>query len=181
VADKRVLTDGKQTLELYHLAGPITPHYADRLLPEGEGPHRSRCLHAWPANAPPGLFRKRPSIYNDNLQRLKLNVEQITPLHGRLATINDLKKAIGRISYASFYYLGAAQRKVSGSSMLPLPVYTATCGYGQSGRVRPLYVRKVGRQNGIRRFTFFDPLFKSSHLSNTFGLRHPGSEPFRVP
>src|SRR5262245_53809250 len=31
---------------------------------------------------------------------------------------------------------GAAQTKFAASSMLPVPLYFATCGYGQSGRVR---------------------------------------------
>ena len=33
-----------------------------------------------------------------NLQRLKLPVEQIAPLHRRLVTMSDLLKAIGRTS-----------------------------------------------------------------------------------
>jgi len=31
----------------------------------------------------------------DNINRLKLDVQQIAPLHGRLVTISDLQKSIG--------------------------------------------------------------------------------------
>jgi hypothetical protein len=32
----------------------------------------------------------------EQIHRLNLDVQQITPLHGRLVTIADLKKAIGQ-------------------------------------------------------------------------------------
>ncbi len=97
VAEKRVLTDGKQTLELYHLAGT---NHADTMLigylPKAKVLIEADVYTPGPANAPPGPVSKEAVNLYDNLQRLKLNVEQITPLHGRLATINDLKKAIGQ-------------------------------------------------------------------------------------
>jgi hypothetical protein len=34
----------------------------------------------------------------DNIQRLKLDVVQIAPLHGRLVTFSDLRAAIGKSS-----------------------------------------------------------------------------------
>jgi len=34
----------------------------------------------------------------DNIRRLKLDVQQIAPIHGRWVTINDLRAAIGRPS-----------------------------------------------------------------------------------
>jgi hypothetical protein len=49
-----------------------------------------------PANAPPGqVVRENVNLY-ENIERLNLDVQQITPLHGRLVTINDLRKAIGQ-------------------------------------------------------------------------------------
>ena len=36
----------------------------------------------------------------------------------------------------TFDYLGLPWEKFAASSMLPLPLYTATCGYTQRGRVR---------------------------------------------
>ena len=34
----------------------------------------------------------------DNLQRLKINVETIAPLHGNVATMSDMLKALGKSS-----------------------------------------------------------------------------------
>jgi len=48
-----------------------------------------------PANAPSGPPTKENINLNDNIKRLKLDVQQITPLHGRLVTIADLKKVVG--------------------------------------------------------------------------------------
>ena len=48
-------------------------------------------------NAPPPATPNPFSVnFYDNIQRLKLDVKQIAPLHGRLATMDDLRKAIGR-------------------------------------------------------------------------------------
>jgi glyoxylase-like metal-dependent hydrolase (beta-lactamase superfamily II) len=99
VADKRVLTDGKQTLELYHLAG--TQH-ADTML-IGYLPKAKILIEAdvWnpaPANAPPGPVAKENVNLYEQIRKLNLDVEQITPLHGRLVTIDDLAKVIGRAS-----------------------------------------------------------------------------------
>lgn len=97
VADKRVLSDGTQTLELYHLAGT---NHADTML-IGYLPKQKVLIDAdvyTPAapNAPPAPPSKEAINLYDNLQRLKLDVRTITPLHGRLATIDDLRKAIGQ-------------------------------------------------------------------------------------
>jgi len=47
------------------------------------------------ADAPPGPVVKESVNLYDNIKRLKLDVQQITPLHGRVVTIDDLRKAIG--------------------------------------------------------------------------------------
>lgn len=97
VADKRVLTDGTRTLELYHLAG--TDHATTMLI--GYLPKEKVLIEAdvytpGPPNAPAGSVVKENVNLYDNIQRLKLDVQQITPLHGRLVTIADLRKAIGQ-------------------------------------------------------------------------------------
>ena len=49
-----------------------------------------------PAGAPAGaVVRESVNLY-ENIERLKLDVQQITPLHGRLVTIADLRQAIGK-------------------------------------------------------------------------------------
>jgi glyoxylase-like metal-dependent hydrolase (beta-lactamase superfamily II) len=96
VADKRVLTDGTRTLELYHLQGSS---HADTMLigylPKEKVLIEADVYNPAPANAPPAPPTRENINLNDNLKRLKLDVQQITPLHGRLVTIADLRKAIG--------------------------------------------------------------------------------------
>jgi hypothetical protein len=98
VSDKKVLTDGSRTLELYHLqdsghntATLIAYLPAERILMYGDG-----------YNPPPGDDPRDPTrtpefgmdLYN-NVQRLKLNVARIAPVHGRVVPYDNLKKAIG--------------------------------------------------------------------------------------
>ncbi|MGH9329719.1 MAG: MBL fold metallo-hydrolase, partial [Vicinamibacterales bacterium] len=48
-------------------------------------------------NAPPPATPNPFSVnLYENIQRLKLDVKQIAPLHGRLVTMDDLRKAIGK-------------------------------------------------------------------------------------
>jgi glyoxylase-like metal-dependent hydrolase (beta-lactamase superfamily II) len=96
VADKRVLTDGTQILELHHLQGS---NHTDTML-LGYLPKQKVLIEAdvytpAPANAPAAPPTKETLNLNDNIKRLKLDVQQITPLHGRLVTIADLKKLVG--------------------------------------------------------------------------------------
>jgi glyoxylase-like metal-dependent hydrolase (beta-lactamase superfamily II) len=98
VTDKKVLTDGSRTLELHHIQG--SPHDAgflmaylpqDRILVEVDA-------YAPPAaNAPPPATPS-PLAVNlyENIKRLKLEVNAIAPLHGRLSTLADLAAAIGK-------------------------------------------------------------------------------------
>jgi len=96
VGDKRVLADGTQTLELYHLQGT---NHADTMLigylPKAKVLIEADVYNPAPPNAPPGPVVKENVNLYEQINRLKLDVQQITPLHGRLVTIADLKKAIG--------------------------------------------------------------------------------------
>jgi hypothetical protein len=49
-------------------------------------------------NAPPAPPTKETLVLNDNIQRLKLDVQQIAPIHGRLVTIQEFRRAVGRTS-----------------------------------------------------------------------------------
>jgi glyoxylase-like metal-dependent hydrolase (beta-lactamase superfamily II) len=97
VADKRVLTDGTQTLELYRLQGT---NHADPMLigylPKAKVLIEADVYNPAPPNAPPGPVVKENANLYENIKRLNLDVQQITPLHGRLMTISDLRKAIGQ-------------------------------------------------------------------------------------
>jgi glyoxylase-like metal-dependent hydrolase (beta-lactamase superfamily II) len=99
ILDKRILTDGTQTLELYKIQGSnhadtmlIAYLPKDRLLVEAD---------MWnpPAqpNAPSltGIAATEPLNLWSNIQRLKLDVAQIAPLHGKLVPFADFQRAIG--------------------------------------------------------------------------------------
>jgi glyoxylase-like metal-dependent hydrolase (beta-lactamase superfamily II) len=98
VGDKRVLTDGSRTVELYHLqgsghnAGTLIAYLpAERILMYGDG-----------YNPPPGDDPRDPTRTPEygldlirNVQRLKLNVARIAPVHGRIVPFENMKKALG--------------------------------------------------------------------------------------
>lgn len=48
------------------------------------------------AEAPPGAPNPLAANLYDNIQRLKLDVKQIAPIHGRVVPIADLRKAAGK-------------------------------------------------------------------------------------
>ncbi len=97
VADKRVLSDGTRTLELYHLQGS---NHADAMLigylPKEKVLIEADVYNPAPANAAPGPVVKESVNLYENIKRLNLDVQQIAPLHGRLVMMSDLQKAIGR-------------------------------------------------------------------------------------
>jgi glyoxylase-like metal-dependent hydrolase (beta-lactamase superfamily II) len=96
VTDKRVLTDGTRTLELHALEGS---NHADTMLigylPKEKVLVEADVFNPPAPNAPPGPVVKENVNLLDNIKRLKLDVQQIAPLHGRLVTIGDLRKATG--------------------------------------------------------------------------------------
>ena len=97
VDDKHVLTDGKRSIEVHHIAGSghndafvMVYLPAEKLLIQAD---------AWaptPPNVPPPAVPSPFAInLNENIQRLKLDVRQIAALHGpRLATRADFSAAI---------------------------------------------------------------------------------------
>jgi glyoxylase-like metal-dependent hydrolase (beta-lactamase superfamily II) len=97
VRDKRVLTDGARTVEIYHIAGNahcegLLMVYLpkEKLLSEAD-------VFTPPAagTAPP--MPPSPFTVNlvDNLKTLNLAVDRILPLHGRMVPIADLHTAVG--------------------------------------------------------------------------------------
>ncbi len=98
IADKRVLSDGTRRLELYRLQ---SSNHADTMI-VGYLPKERILIEADvytppAANAPPptAVNAEAANLYA-NIERLKLDVLPILPLHGRQVTINDLRAAIGR-------------------------------------------------------------------------------------
>jgi hypothetical protein len=98
VGDKRVLTDGTRTVEIYHIGGNLHDDGLlmvylpkEKLLSEAD-------VYTPPApNAPPPASAN-PNTVNlaDNMARLGLTVNQLLPLHGRWVRVADLNTAIGR-------------------------------------------------------------------------------------
>ena len=99
VSEKYVMTDGKQTIEVYPTAGDThTKEYTfiylpgPRILVEADAFSPGPPDAAPPATPPPNAV----ALY-DEIQRLKLNVSTIAPIHGRGAVpIAELRKFIGK-------------------------------------------------------------------------------------
>lgn len=98
VNGRRVLSDKAQTIELHvlrdspHNEGLVVAYFPkDKFLVEAD------VFTPPPLDAPPPATAD-PLARNlyDNIQRLKLDVQRIVPIHGRIATIEELKKAIGQ-------------------------------------------------------------------------------------
>lgn len=99
-SDKHVLSDGVRTMELHHVRG--NPHNdaiilvylpTEKLLIEAD------VYTPGPPNAPPPAVANPFSVnLYENIERLKLDVGRIAPIHGRVVTLADLLKAIGRTS-----------------------------------------------------------------------------------
>jgi len=97
VGEKRVITDGTRTVELYHITG--SPHSKSMLmvyLPK-EKMLIEADLYSPPATppaagAPPPVFPFAANLV-ENIDRLGLAVETIVPIHGRVVPMSDLRAA----------------------------------------------------------------------------------------
>jgi len=99
VKDKYEITDGNQTLDLY-LTSP-NDHNGDMMI--GYLPKLKVLIEAdlfTPAApnapAPPPVAMTFANQLYDNLQRLKLDVTTIAPLHGRVVPYGDMLKMLGK-------------------------------------------------------------------------------------
>jgi glyoxylase-like metal-dependent hydrolase (beta-lactamase superfamily II) len=104
---KYVLTDGARVVELYRLEdfthhdGTLVAYFPKEKLLFQADAYNPQALDAAPPNP--------PSPYNvsllDNIQRLKLDVQRIIPVHypvdARVVTVNELNRWIGRSENAA--------------------------------------------------------------------------------
>jgi glyoxylase-like metal-dependent hydrolase (beta-lactamase superfamily II) len=96
--DKLVLQDATRTLEIHHIAGNL---HADGLilayLPKEKLLMEADVYTPAAPNTPP-LAQPNPFSVNlhDNIGGLKLEVDRILPLHGRIVSLAELLGAIGR-------------------------------------------------------------------------------------
>jgi glyoxylase-like metal-dependent hydrolase (beta-lactamase superfamily II) len=102
-ADKYVLSDGERTIEIHRIAGS---GHSDDLglvyLPKEKVLIEADAYTPTAADVPPP---KTPNPYSvnlyENIQKLKLDVNQIAALHGpRVVTLADLRTAIGQTKLA---------------------------------------------------------------------------------
>jgi glyoxylase-like metal-dependent hydrolase (beta-lactamase superfamily II) len=98
--DKRVLSDSTRTMELYliqgnsHHDGIIMAYLPkEKLLVEADV-----FTPAAPNAAPPAQPNPDNVALYDNIERLKLSVDQILPIHGRKVPLAELQKSMGKAS-----------------------------------------------------------------------------------
>ena len=99
VSDKSVITDGKQTIEIYATGGDThTNEYTLIYLPKQRILVEGDAYSPGPADAPPPPMPPPNAVkLHDEIERLKLNVATIAAIHGRGAVpLAELKKFIGK-------------------------------------------------------------------------------------
>ena len=100
MTDKHVVTDGTRTMELHltqgsgHNAGLIMAYLPrERILIEADS------FSPPPPGAPPPAVISPYSVnLYENIERLRLAVQRIVPIHGRVVPLADLRRVIGRAS-----------------------------------------------------------------------------------
>ena len=96
-ADKRVLTDGTNTLELHHIRGNL--HHDGLLmayLPKQKVLIQADAFHPRPGAKPYPSPPQFTVNFYENIQRLKLDVAQVLHIHGGADPIAVVAKAAGR-------------------------------------------------------------------------------------
>ncbi|HEX4138273.1 MAG TPA: MBL fold metallo-hydrolase [Bryobacteraceae bacterium] len=97
VGEKKILTDGTHTIELYHIPNEHNEGMLIAYLPKEKIVVEADLYTPGAANAPtPNPVSPYTVALVDNLDRLKLNYDKILGLHGRMATKDELLKAAGR-------------------------------------------------------------------------------------
>lgn len=97
VTEKRILTDGTHSIELYHVPnqhneGMLIAYFPKEKIVVEADLYTPPAAGAQPPN-PPSPYTVQ---LLDNLDKLKLNYEKVVGLHGRMATKDELLKAAGR-------------------------------------------------------------------------------------
>jgi glyoxylase-like metal-dependent hydrolase (beta-lactamase superfamily II) len=96
VVDKRVFTDDTNTLELYRLSTDHDDTMLVAYLPKAKLLVEADMWNPPAANAPPPPAVS-PVVVQlvDGIKKLNIDVQQIAGLHGRLATVQELRTAAG--------------------------------------------------------------------------------------
>ncbi len=97
VGEKKVLTDGTHVIELYHVPNPHNEGMLIAYLPKEKILVEADLYTPGAPNAPtPNPVSPYTLSLVENLDRLKLDYEKILALHGRMATKDELMKAVGK-------------------------------------------------------------------------------------
>jgi glyoxylase-like metal-dependent hydrolase (beta-lactamase superfamily II) len=97
VGEKRVLTDGTHTIELYHVPNAHNEGMLIAYLPREKIVVEADLYTPGAPGAPaPNPVSPYTVSLLENLDRLKLDYDKILGLHGRMATKDELLKAAGR-------------------------------------------------------------------------------------
>jgi len=96
MGDSRTISDGVRSLEIFHIRGnahndAILMAYlpAEKIVIEAD------VFTPPPAGAPLGPPNNFATNFYENVQRLKLDIQQIASLHGRVVTMDYFLKAMG--------------------------------------------------------------------------------------
>jgi len=96
VVDKRVFTDETNTLELYRLSTDHNDTMLVAYLPKAKILVEADMWNPPAANAPPAAAVSPVTVQLvEGIKKLNLDVQQIAGLHGRMATIQELRTAAG--------------------------------------------------------------------------------------
>lgn len=97
VGDKHVLTDGKRPIEIYAIQG--SGHADGFLMVYLPNEKILMEADAWSPQPPDAAPPATPNPFNvnlyENIERLGLDVQTIAPVHGRRATLAELRRDIG--------------------------------------------------------------------------------------
>ncbi len=97
VGEKKILTDGVHTIELYHVPNEHNEGMLIAWLPKDKIVVEADLYTPGAADAAaPNPVNPYTVALVDALDRLKLDYKKVLPLHGRLATRDELLKAAGR-------------------------------------------------------------------------------------
>jgi glyoxylase-like metal-dependent hydrolase (beta-lactamase superfamily II) len=98
VGAKRVMADKTRTIELHHLKD--NPHDKGIIVvyvPKEKMLIEVDAYTPLAVGDPPPAVPPPPAVnLYENIERLKLDVDRIAPLHGRIVSLEDLKKTIGK-------------------------------------------------------------------------------------
>ena len=96
VDDKRVLSDATRQLQLIRVSTDHSDTMLVAYLPKEKILIEADLFNPPAANAAPAPVNPVTASFYDALQQLKLDVNQILPLHGRMVTMRDLQTAAGK-------------------------------------------------------------------------------------